>query len=111
MPARRKKKLQPRFDSIVKTDWDTILSEVDKKEIPVELLETVIINFVDGSQVTVNIQEMIEEGMNPEQIETRLNARLASLNNVIKDVDFHVLKEKIIEAVSPTTDELLKKVR
>jgi ribose 5-phosphate isomerase len=110
MPARKKKKRSLRLDAIVLADWDNILKEVDKKEIPVELLETVIINFVDGSQVTVNIQEMLEEGMNPEQIETRLNDRLTSLNNVISDVDFHVLKEKIIATVSPTTKRLLKKV-
>ena len=110
MAARRKKKRPPQFDSIVKTDWDNILNEVDKKEIPVELLENVIINFIDGSQVTINIQEMLEQGMSPEQIEQKLNSRLASLDNVIKDVDFHVLKEKIIEAVSPTKDKLLKKV-
>lgn len=110
MAARKKKPLSARLDDIAKSNWDSILRDVDKREVPVELLDNVIINFVDGTQVIVDIQEMLAEGMDPGQIELRLNARLVSLDNVIKDVDFHIVRDRIISTISMTTERLLKRV-
>lgn len=107
---RRKKPRPPQLDDIVKSDWDSILKEVDKKEVPIELLETVIVNFIDGSHVEINIVELLEEGMHPNQIEAKLNAKLESLDNIISDVDFHITKEKIISIVDFHTKKLLKKI-
>ena len=110
MAARKKKQLPARLDNITESNWDVILRDVDKCDVPVELLDNVIINFVDGSQVTVDIQEMLDDGMDPEQIEIRLNARLSSLGNVIKDLDFHIVRDRIISTISLTTEKLLKRV-
>lgn len=108
--ASRKKKHLSLLDNIDQSNWDTILRQVDKRDVPVELLDTVVINFIDGTEVTVDIQEMIGEGIDPSQIEHRLNLRLASLDNVIKNVDFHIVRDKIIETISPTMKKILKKV-
>jgi len=107
---RRKKPQPPQLDNIVSADWDSILKQVDKNEIPIELLETVIVNFIDGTRVEIKIGELIDEGMHPDHIEEKLNARLESLDNIISNVDFHITKEKIITLVDYHTKRLLKKV-
>ena len=45
--ASRKKKHLSLLDNIDQSNWDTILRQVDKREVPVELLDTVVINFND----------------------------------------------------------------
>lgn len=110
MAARKKKQHPALLDDIGKSNWDSIFRDVDKREVPVELLDNVIINFIDGTQVIVDVQEMLAEGMDPGQIELKLNARLVSLDNVIKDVDFHIVRDRIISTISLTTQRLLKRV-
>ena len=110
MSAPRKKKSQ-RFDNIVKRDWDLILKQVDKKEIPVELLEAVVINLIDGTQININIKDLIDEGMTSIEIEHRLSSQIVGLDNYIKEVDFHIIREKVVDTISLTTKELLKRVR
>jgi hypothetical protein len=105
---RRKKTSKRKFEDIVRSDWDNILSEIEKKEIPIEMLEAVVVNFIDGSVVEIQIAELLEEGMDPNQIETRLNARLATLDSLIRDIDFHITKEKVISEIDAHTQTLLK---
>lgn len=94
---------------IVKTDWDNILKQVDKKEIPIELLEKVVVNFIDNSTITIDIQSLLESGNDPTDIEDLLNERLEEMNDLIKDVDFHILRDRVVDIISPYTNNILKK--
>jgi hypothetical protein len=106
--ARSKK--SPRLDKLESVDWDTILKQVDKKEIPVTLIDYLLINFVNGDTVKIDVAEMLEDGADPDDIEDHLNKRLESLDHVIKDIDFHIRKDTIMKTVKPTTAKLLKKL-
>lgn len=104
-----RKKKTPKLDTIEKTDWDNILSEIDKSEIPIELLELVLINLVSGDTIEIDVQRLVETGVSPLEIERKLNEKLISMSDIIKDVDFHIVREKVIKVVRSTTSELLKK--
>ena len=104
---RKKKALK--LDTIEKTDWDNILSEIDKREIPVELLETVLINLVSGHTIEIDVQKLVESGVPPSDIEEKLNEKLHSMSDIIKDVDFHIVREKVIKVVKAKTSEMLNK--
>lgn len=104
----RKKTLK--FETIESTDWDHILSEVEKKEIPIDLIDSVIINLISGHSIEISISKLIEDGTNPLDIEKKLNEKLTSLSDIIQDVDFHIKKDKVIKAIAPYTKKILKKI-
>jgi len=89
-------------------DWKQILSDTDKSEVPIEVMEKVVVNLKDGSSIDVNIRELIEEGIDPILIEEKLNKSLKELDEVIRDVDFHINIESVIETVQPVTNKVLK---
>lgn len=103
---RRAKKL----DRIDSENWDEILDDVQKKEIPIELIDFVLVKFINDERVKINIAELLEEGASPEEIEARLNEKLKALDDIIQDVDFHITKEKIVKIVAACTRRLLKKI-
>ena len=107
-----KKRKQPiRLSDIEKKDWDAILDEVDKKEIPVELLDKVIVNFIDDTNIVINIQKLIDNGADPEEIEELLNKKMDDMEDLIKDVDFHITRDKVVSTIAPFTKSILKKLK
>ena len=88
--------------------WEQIVKGINKKEIPVTLLDHVVVNLVDGTQVSVNIKELLSEGHDPNELEHMLNSRLESLDSIIKDVDFHINLDSVANTVQPVTNDLLK---
>lgn len=105
----RKKTLK--FDTIERTDWDNILSEIEKSEIPIELLELVLINLISGDTIEIDVQRLVETGVPPLDIERKLNEKLVSMSDIIQDVDFHIVREKVIKVVKADTSNLIKKQR
>jgi hypothetical protein len=88
--------------------WKQILKTVSKDEVPVSLLEKVHVNLIDGSTVEVDIAQLIEEGMHPDEIKDELNDRLKKMDEIIKDVDFFISIENVAKTVQPVTDDILK---
>lgn len=88
--------------------WEQIVKGINKKEIPVTLLDHVVVNLLDGTQVAVNIRELLDEGNDPDELEQMLNSRLDALNSIIKDVDFHINLDSVAKTVQPVTNDLLK---
>ena len=84
------------------------LKDVEKKEVPVNLLDSITVNLVDGTSVDINIKELLAEGMTPEEIEQSLNEKLTALDHIIHDVDFFVNVDDVASAVQPITDNFLK---
>lgn len=88
--------------------WEQIVKGINKEEIPVTLLDYVVVNLVDGSHVEVNIRELLDEGNDPDELKEMLNHRLAALDEIIKDVDFHISLDSVAKTVQPLTDDILK---
>lgn len=91
-----------------KLQWESILKSVEKKEIPITMLESIHVNLSDGSCVELNIKEMLDEGADPEELELTIKAKLKALNHIIDDIDFYISVKAVAQAVQPATDELLK---
>lgn len=103
-----RKKQSKRINIDSRERWKSILKTVTKEEVPVALIQVVTVNLIDGTQVDVDIRELMAEGFDTDEIETMLNTRLAALDNVIKDVDFFINIDSVAKAVQPVTDDILK---
>jgi hypothetical protein len=108
-----KKPQQPkskRLNLTSKAKWETILKSVEKKEIPITMLESINVNLTDGTIVKINIRDLLDEGMDPDDLEYDIKAKLQALDNIINDIDFFISVKAVARVVQPATDELLKKL-
>ncbi len=88
--------------------WKQILKTVSKDEVPINLLEKVHVNLIDGSMVEVDILQLLAEGQDPDDIKDELNDKLRKMDEIIKDVDFFISIETVAKTVQPITDDILK---
>jgi len=106
-----KKPQQPkskRLNLTSKAKWETILKSVEKKEIPITMLESINVNLTDGTIVKINIRDLLDDGMDPDELEYDIKAKLLALDNIINDIDFFISVKAVARVVQPATDELLK---
>lgn len=88
--------------------WQDIVNNVDKREVPISVLEHISVQLIDGTNITINIKDLISAGQNPHEIETMLDEKFNELDVYIKNVDFFVDIDKVKDAVQPETDKVLK---
>lgn len=106
-----KKQRQPksrRLNLNRKDQWEKLLKEVNKEQVPIGVLRYITVNLKDGTSVDVNIAEMITDGADPAEVEQIINAKLEALDDVIEDVDFHISVDSVAKVIQPFTDQLLK---
>lgn len=104
-PKRRKSK---RLNVSTRKEWEQILKDVDKEDVPISMLEAIIVNLTDGTQVVINIQELLKEGADPDELRDHIEERLDALDHIINDVDWYISVEEVKKTVQPATDNLLK---
>lgn len=97
-----------RLNLTSKAKWEAILKSVEKKEIPISMLESICVNLTDGTQVNINIRELLEEGLDPTELEISIKTKLQTLDHIIDDIDFYISVKAVAQVVQPATDELLK---
>ena len=61
-------------------------------------------------QQTINISRMLEQGLEPEQIEEAVSRKLFELDEQVVSVEFVLNVQSIAETVQPETDRLLNKL-
>jgi hypothetical protein len=103
-PRSRAKKLNLN----VKDIWKRIVSDVEKQEVPIKVLDRLVIHLADGTNVEVNIKELIKDGADPLLIEEHLNQRLSDLSEIINDIDYYIDIDSVVKVVQPATDKILK---
>lgn len=89
-------------------NWQDIVNGVDKREVPIHVLEHISVQLIDGTNITVNVKELINDGQDPHEIEAMLDEKFNELDAYIKNVDFFVDIDKVKDAVQPETDKVLK---
>lgn len=97
-----------RLNLTSKAKWEAILKSVEKNEIPITMLESINVNLTDGTDVQINIRELLREGVDPDDLEKDIKSKLKSLDHIINDVDFYISVQAVAQIVQPATDELLK---
>lgn len=111
MPSPQKRKPRQKLKRInvsSREQWKRILKDVDKDEIPITLLQSITVNLIDGTQISIDIKELMKDGFEPDEIEQMLDLKLKSLDHIIEDVDFYVSIEEVVKTVQPITDQILK---
>jgi hypothetical protein len=91
-----------------KDQWEKLIKEINKEQVPIAVIRYITVNLKDGTSVDVNVAEMIDEGGDPAVIESVINEKLAALDDIIQDVDFHISVDSVAKVVQPFTDQLLK---
>ena len=107
---KRKLKLSNKININIKDKWERILLDVEKPQVPIEVLEKILIHLIDGTKVNINIVELLSEGTDPVELEIRLSERMDQLDHMIEDIDFFVNIDEVAKTVQPETDKILSKL-
>jgi hypothetical protein len=105
---RRKSTPGKKLNLNVKKRWQDIVKGVDKKEVPVDVLQRIIVRLVDGTDLSIDITQLLADGHDPVEIEDLLNEKFRDLDEYIENVDFFIDIDKVVDAVQPETDKVLK---
>lgn len=92
----------------VKKSWQDIVRDVDKKEVPVEVLQRIIVKLVDGTDLSIDVTQLLADGNDPADIEELLNNKFQDLDEYIENVDFFIDIDRVVNTVQPETDKVLK---
>ena len=90
--------------------WERILADVNKTDVPLECIKKVVIKLMGGRQKTINIHTLIKQGLDLEEVETMLTRYFTENDHEIRDVDFVVDIKAVANLVQPETDKLLGKL-
>ena len=88
--------------------WEHIIEEVNKTEVPLECIKKVIIRLNDRKQKTINLSTLRRQGLDLDELETVLTRTLTELGDTVRDIDFVVDVSEVAKLVQPETDKLLK---
>ena len=68
--------------------WEHILEDVEKNKIPVQFIKKLIIKLEGKKQQTINIQKLLQQGLDPDQVEDAVSRKLHELEDLIVSVEF-----------------------
>jgi hypothetical protein len=88
--------------------WEHIIEQVNKTEVPLECIKKVVIRLGDRRQKTINLAALRRQGLDLEEVETVLTRTLTELGDTVRDIDFVVDVSEVAKLVQPETDKLLK---
>lgn len=90
--------------------WEHILEDVEKQKIPIQFIKKLILKLQGKKQQTINISKMLNQGLEPDQIEEAITRKLIELDDLVLGVEFILNVQSIADAVQPETDKLLNKL-
>jgi hypothetical protein len=88
--------------------WKDIVEGVDKKEVPIDILQQIIVKLIDGTNISIDVKKLLLDGMVPGDIETMLDEKFIELDAYIQNVDFLIDIDKVVDTIQPETDKVLK---
>lgn len=92
----------------VSKNWKDIVEGVDKREVPINILQQIDVKLIDGTNISVDVKKLLADGMLEREIEEMLDAKFNELDAYIQNVDFLIDIEKVVDTVQPETDKVLK---
>lgn len=92
----------------VKDKWKQILKEVEKLEAPVSVIRNIEVVLKDGTVVDIDVLELLQEGVDPDNLEREINQKLYDLDDIIEDVNFYINIDTVAKTIQPATDDILK---
>lgn len=108
-PKRPRKQQRSKKITLNKSkSWKDIVEEVEKREVPIDILQEIGVRLVDGTIISIDVKKLIDDGMLAEDIEILLDEKFNELDAYIENVDFLIDIDKVVSAVQPETDKVLK---
>jgi hypothetical protein len=92
------------------SQWELILADVNKTDVPLECIKKVVIKLAGGKQKTINVHTLLKQGLDLEEVETMLTRYFGEHDHQIRDVDFVIDVSAVANLVQPETDKLLGKL-
>jgi len=91
--------------------WETLFDEVDWNNVPLELVERMVIYMKDGRVIDLNIKKMAKDfNLNYETFEEALEIRLADIESNLDHVDWHLDTGKAVTVIDTATNQTLKDI-
>jgi hypothetical protein len=91
-----------------KKDWKNILKQVEKQEVPLELLNSINIRLIDGTDISLDVPALLESSTDAALVEAYLNEKFEELDAYIQTVDFFINLEVVSKTVQEATNQLFK---
>ena len=88
--------------------WEHIIAQVNKTEVPLECIKKVVIRLKDRKQKTINLSSLKKQGLDLDEVEIVLTRTLTELGDAVHDIDFVVDVNAVARLVQPETDKLLR---
>jgi hypothetical protein len=92
------------------TQWEHILADVNKTDVPLECIKKVVIKLAGNKQKTINVHTLLKQGLDLAEVEQMLTRFFNENDDQIRDVDFVVDVTAVANLVQPETDKLLGKI-
>ena len=73
-------------------------------------IKKLIIKLTGKKQQTINIKRLLQQGLDPDQVEDAVSRKLNELEDSIVSVEFVLNVQSIADTVQPETDRLLGKL-
>jgi hypothetical protein len=91
--------------------WEHIIGEVNKTDVPLECVKKIIIRLEGKRQKTINLSNLKKQGLDWEEIEIVVTRMLSEFGDQVQDVDLMVDITAVAEIVQPRTDKLLESLK
>jgi len=112
MPQQNPKPKKPpkskRINLNYKGQWREILKDVEKEKVPINLLDCIVLQLLDGTEITVEVKKMLDAGEDGEKLQKDIAEKLAKLDHLIGQVDFFISIENLDRVIKPITADILK---
>ena len=92
------------------SQWEHILADVNKTDVPLECIKKVVIKLAGNRQKTINVHTLLKQGLELAEVEQMLTRYFSENDDQIRDVDFVVDVVAVANLVQPETDKLLGKL-
>lgn len=92
-------------------EWQSMLSSIDAKEIPIEMLKYLKAHMDNGTSYIFPIKEWIEKGANPDAINDAIERWYELKDDEILSSDFVINLEKLQETIITHTNKTLKDLK
>jgi len=107
-PKKPKRPRSKKLNAGTKKEWEAILRDVEKHEVPIGMLESMTVNLKDGTQVSIYIRDLLSDGADPDDFKDHIDESFEALDDIIQDVDFYISVDEVRRTVQPAVDQLLK---
>ena len=88
--------------------WQDIVQCVDKKQVPITILQQIVVKILDGTNISIDVKKLLADGMDPDEVESMLDHKFNELDDYIENVDFLIDIAKVVDTIQPETDKVLK---